>query len=315
MPVNRADMSNDDYDIPGYRLVRLAAEGGCAEVYEARENGTRGRVALKILHPRHYGDKNEAKRLQNEGALGLRLAPNEYVARTLAAGVAAPPKNCRPVPPSRLRIPFIVLEYLPGRTLREVLRERKQLTEPELAALAGAVGRALRFLHNSGVLHKDIKPDNIMLDGAGHIKIIDFGFAVEHIGTRFGFWSRKLEGSPAYLAPELIKTKKASEGTDLYALGCTLYEAVAGKPPFTGLSAAEVLGKQTDERLKPRPLRTLNSEISLFAERLILNALEKNPKERYQSVDEFLLELSRNPLLRRGRSVRIPAGWLRDRKR
>jgi serine/threonine-protein kinase len=206
------------------------------------------------------------------------------------------------------------MQFMNGRTLREALREKNHFSEEELVALAGAIGRGLRFLHNSEILHKDIKPDNIMLDNEGRVKIIDFGFASTKFGVRFGFWSRRLEGSPAYLAPELIKTKKPSEATDLYALGCTLYEAAVGVVPFAGHSDAEVLHKQTDEKLRPRPVSSINPRTSVFMEKLILNALEKDPKERYRSADEFLMELSRNPLIRRGRSTRFPAGWFREQK-
>lgn len=286
--------------VPGYLLIKLIAEGGCAEVYEGLDQETKRRVAIKILHPRHLANKVEYKRLMSEGALGLRLRHHENIVQTLKVGRAG-------------ELPFIVLEFIQGLTLRELLQERRMLKNVEVVRLAAALGRALRFIHSSALFHKDLKPDNVMLGEKGLVKVIDFGFADTHLGAAVNLFRRVLEGSPAYLAPEMIRTKKPSLATDLYALGCTLYEAAAGRVPYLGDSDQEVLSKQLDMAFKPTPLPHLNPDISLFTHKLVANALEKDTEKRYKSVDEFLLELARNPLAGNSEKViSVPAGWVQN---
>ena len=285
--------------VPGYLLSRKLAEGGCAELYEGIDQENNRKVAIKMLSPRHLGNKSEYKRLLKEGALGLRMRHHENIVQTQKVGRAG---EC----------PYIVLEFIPGLTLRELLRERQKLNNTELVRLAGALGRALRFIHGSALYHKDMKPDNIMLGEKGLIKVIDFGFSESQAGLAFSFFGRNLEGSPGYLAPELIRTKKPSAATDLYALGCTLYEAATGRLPFGGSSDAEIISKQLDLACKPQPLAQLNADLSIFTQKLIMNALEKKTEQRYKSADEFLLELARNPLTGNSdKSIAIPSGWTR----
>lgn len=287
--------SMSTFQVPGCLLIRKIAEGGCAEVYEGTDQESNRRVAIKVLSTRQEGNKTEHKRLLKEGALGLRLRHHENIVQTLRVGRTG-------------ACPFIVLEFIPGLTLRELLRERKKLNNAELVRLSGALGRALRFIHSSALYHKDLKPDNIMIGEKGLVKVIDFGFAETR--QSFSFFGRNLEGSPGYLAPELIRSKKPTMASDLYALGCTLYEAATGRMPFVGSSDAEIISKQLDPVLRPEPFIPGNSDLSIFTQKLILNALEKNTEKRYKSADEFLLELARNPLTNGSeKTIGIPAGW------
>src|SRR3990172_2390941 len=123
--------------VPGFALNRKIAEGGCSEIYEGEELVSKRKVAIKILHPRHAGNKAEYKRLLAEGALGLSLAPHPHLVQTLKVGKAGKAGAC----------PYVVLEFAPGRTLREILRERRHLNNAEVVNLAGALARALLFLH------------------------------------------------------------------------------------------------------------------------------------------------------------------------
>jgi serine/threonine-protein kinase len=267
-------------DIPGYTINAKLAEGACAEIYAAVDHSTGVLVAIKSLHPRHVQNKGEHKRLAGEGELMLRLGQQDNIVQTLRVG-----KNGG--------VPFVVLEYVNGRTLRDLIVERKKLNEPEVLKLAKGLARGLRFLHNAGVCHKDVKPDNIMISEDGGVKLLDFGFA-EGIKS-FSLFGRHLEGSLPYMAPELFSTKKATPATDMYAVGCTLYECAVGFQPFGGMSDQEIINKQTNLRLAPPSLHEANPGISVFTEKTVMTALEKDLTKRFKSADEMLLDLARNP--------------------
>jgi serine/threonine-protein kinase len=252
-------------------------------------------VAIKRLHPRHAANPREHNRLTAEGRLGLALPRHESIVRTLTLGAED-------------GFPYVVLEYVDGRSLREVVAARKKLTDVEVLALAKGLVLGLRFLHDARVCHKDLKPDNIMIRKDGTVKMLDFGFAERAGGLRL-FERRHLEGSLPYMAPELFMTKRATPATDLYSLGCTLYECAAGFTPFGAMADKEVVAKQTDMRLAAPPLREANPGISLATEAMIMTAVEKNIARRYKSADEMLLDLARNHVWR---GVKDPAPILAE---
>jgi len=273
--------------IAGFITHRKVAEGGCAEIFEATNIDTKERVAIKLLAHRHLTNKTEQKRLLNEGALGMRLRHCDYIVRACKVGLIG-------------ERPYIIFEYIDGRTLREVIREEKMLADRETLLIALALGKAIRHIHEAGLLHKDIKPDNIMLDRAGGIKLIDFGFAETTSSVRFSFFGRNLEGSPAYMAPEFIRTKKPSPATDVYAIGCTLYEALTCRVPYPGDSDHQLLENQTNMGLKAPPITQFNAKVSPHTQRMVMMAIEKDPAKRHKSADELLLDLARNPLVKDG---------------
>ena len=272
--------------IQGYTLNAKIAEGACAEIYAAVDQSSGRQVAIKALHPRHLANKEEYRRLHDEGALGAKLEQHDNIAQVYKFGMAG-------------NIPYIVLEYVKGTTLRELLGTRKMLINWEILSIAKGLCRGLRFIHNAGICHKDLKPDNIMINDEGVVKLIDFGFAENT--KSFSLFGKGLTGSPPYMAPELFSSKKPTPGTDIYALGCTLYEAASGMQPFGGMSDGEVIAKQKNMGFVPAPVATLNKGISSFTEKTIMTAIEKNISRRFKSVDEILLDLARNPALRGAR--------------
>lgn len=273
--------------IPGCRIGRLIAEGGCGEIYSGQDLQTNQPIALKILHPRHYGNKQEVRRLLKEGSLGMRLRNHENLVRTIRMGDVG-------------GAPFVILEFVPGRSLREILRERR-LSDHEVLRLAIALSKALQYMHEQGIYHKDIKPDNIMMDETNNaIKLLDLGFSETRLNATLTFFNRTLEGSPAYMAPELLLERRASPATDIYALGCTLYEAATGSVPFPGNSDRDVVLQQTDIKLRPTSITELNPEVSFLTQRIILTALEKKITFRYRTADEIWMELARHPSIRFG---------------
>jgi eukaryotic-like serine/threonine-protein kinase len=271
----------------GCLLGRKIADGASGEIYEAQDLKTQKFVVVKILQPRHHEKKTEIRRLFTEGSFGLRLRHHEHIVRTLRMGDVD-------------GIPFVVMEHAPGRSLREILRERC-LHDGELLRLTVAMAKALQYMHDLGIYHKDIKPDNIMIDHvSGSIKLLDLGFAETRLSATLTFFGRTLEGSPAYMAPEMILDRRASPATDIYSLGCTLYEAATGSVPFPGLSDHEVMAKQTNLKLRPPAIVEINHDVSFLTQKIILTALEKKVTFRYRSADEIWLELARHPSVQYG---------------
>ena len=284
------------FDIPGYTINTKLAEGACAEILLAVQQSTGRLVVIKILRPAHIHNRVEQERLKRETVLCLRLK-HENVIAAYAGGALG------------MR-PFVVIEYVRGATLRELITQRKQLSNVETLKLASAVGQALNYLHQGGICHRDIKPDNILIGLDGRIKLIDFGFAGRL--TALTVWWRRREGSPPYMAPEMILKKKSSVGTDIYALGCTLYEAAAGIQPFGGMSDKEVIRKQSNVNLAAQPVQVSNPNISPLTQRMIMKAVEKDPERRYRSVEELLLDLRRNPAWPSAEGVRLMGGALKQ---
>jgi serine/threonine protein kinase len=267
-------------NIPGYTVNGKLAEGGCAQILAGIEQSSGRKVAIKILHARNLSNKIEHKRLIDEGNLGLKLKHDNLV-RTYATGMAGD-------------LPYIVLEYIKGRMLRDLVADKYLLGNVETLILAKNLCHVVRYLHDSNIIHKDIKPDNIMIAERGEVKLLDLGFAELPKGFSF-FAPRRLDGSPAYMAPELLLTKKASFATDIYAIGCTLYEAATGFTPFEGMSDAETISRQTNMKLAAAPVSQHNKRITPLTEKILLRALQKDAALRYKSVDEIMLDLARNP--------------------
>lgn len=267
-------------EIPGYTITTKLAEGACAEIYAALEQASGRLVVIKILHPHNCNNRDEQKRLVEEGQLWLRFGRHENIVQTFRVGTLH-------------KLPFLVQEYINGLTLREILKRKKLLPEVELLKLTRGLCRALHFIHDAGVVHKDIKPDNVMVTQNGLVKVLDFGFA--EMVKSFKLFGRKLEGSPPYMAPELFATKKASVSTDVYAVGCTLYEMASGAPPYAGRSNNDTIAWQRQMALAAAPLRGQHKHISAQTEKIILTACQKDPAKRYKSVDEMMLDLARHP--------------------
>jgi serine/threonine-protein kinase len=271
--------------IAGYTTIRKIAEGGGGDVYEAQDQTTRRKVVIKVLAERDQLDKEKQKRLVREGELGLQVGAHPHIAQTCKTGRVE-------------GVPYLIQEFAPGKSLRVWLRERQKLRNREILDIGRAVAKALQLLHQKGVFHKDIRPENVIYDGKESIKLIDLGAAESRSGFSLGglFARKTLSGSAAYLAPELIQSKKPSEGSDLYALGCALYELAAGRPPYVAGNDVLIHDKHLDPLLRPAPLFSVNDSISEATNKLILSTLVKDVNRRLATAGQFLMELNRNPL-------------------
>jgi tetratricopeptide (TPR) repeat protein len=261
--------------LPGskYRLVRWLGDGGMGTVFEAVHEDLDRRVALKVLRSTFGGPvldlfRQEARTL---GRLGSRFVVDVY--------------DFLELPDGRL---VIAMELLQGQTLRQVLKERGTLPCDRVVPIARQICKGLAVAHDAGIVHRDIKPENISLEvvegRADAVKLLDFGIA-QVGGKRGGAESRA--GTPGYLAPELISGIGGDERSDIYAVGCALFELVTGRRPFEHEDPSEVLLAHLGE--DPVPPSAL-ADVSRPLEQLILTCLEKSPRDRYQ--DAAALEVA-----------------------
>lgn len=258
-----------------YRLVRLIARGGMAEVWEGQDDVLARPVAVKLLHPHLASDRTLRERFRREAVAAARLSHRNVVA-TFDTGEDD-------------GIPFIVMELVRGPTLRDWLDERSLLAPPVAIAIAAQVADVLDHAHRAGIVHRDVKPANVLVcDGepVPEVKVADFGIArAASVGgadlTRTG----ALLGTARYLSPEQVEGKRPDGRSDIYSLGVVLYEMLTGRTPFSGeTQVASEIADARDEPLRPRQLR---AGIARPLEAVVLKAMAKDPAQRYQSAAEM----------------------------
>ena len=240
-----------------YRLRRLLGEGALGLVYEALDDEGAA-VAVKVLRPERAADADARARFVREARLAGRIQSRHVV------------------PVLEVAETYLVLPFYPRGSLARLLREEGKLGLDQSVRLAAELGRGLDALHEHGILHRDVKPSNVLLAEDGTAALADFGLARASDSTRITH-DGQLVGTPHYLAPELIEGAEATRASDVYALGCLLYECVAGEPPFTGRPAEIGFSHLTQPPPDPRDRRPeLSGEVALA----LLAALEKDPQAR-----------------------------------
>jgi len=247
--------------IGGYRLEELLGEGAAGLVFAARD-GEGNRVALKLLRPELADDRVMVARFEREAQLARNLGT--HVVPVLELG-------------SSDGIEYLAMPFYAGGSLALRLRTAGLLGLDDTVELAAQLGRGLDALHGKGVLHRDVKPSNVLLDGEGTAALADFGLARSADSTRLTA-DGQLLGTPHYLAPELIEGSEASRQSDIYALGCVLYECLAGEPPFAGRGAAQIGYAHLTE--PPPDPRVRRPELPEGAAHALLAALDKESEAR-----------------------------------
>jgi eukaryotic-like serine/threonine-protein kinase len=251
-----------------YAVLKELGRGGMGIVYQVLDVQTQEMMALKLLRSELVRDGRSLRRFENE----LRLA------RTIAH-----PNVCRShsfgwTPES----PYIAMEFIEGKTLRQLLHPGIALSVPRGLEIARQICAGLLELHDHGIVHRDLKPENVIVTGSMRVVLVDFGLA-RILGSESTL-SAALVGTPGYMAPEQIEGKIADRRTDIYTLGLALYEMFTGTVPFVGETMIALAMKQVRE-CPPLP-RLANSSIPHVLERAILRCLEKNPAHRFDSVAE-----------------------------
>ncbi|HVL97868.1 MAG TPA: Stk1 family PASTA domain-containing Ser/Thr kinase [Egibacteraceae bacterium] len=258
-----------------YLLRGLLGQGGMADVELAHDEILDRQVAVKILHNRYTDDPSFVDRFRREARASASMSHPNVV------GVYDTGED-----DGR---PYIVMEYVAGQSLRDVLR-RKRLTPERAAEIARDAARALHYAHERGLVHRDVKPGNIMVSEEGQVKVTDFGIA-RAMSAETVTQTAAVLGTAAYIAPEQAQGERVDRRTDVYALGCVLYEMLTGRQPFSGDSAVTLAYKHVSE--PPVPPSELRAEISPELEAVVLKAMAKRPDDRYQTADEMAEDLER----------------------
>jgi len=265
-------------EVAGYEILDELGRGGMARVFRARHPDGGHEVALKVLHGKGPPSVEAKLRFQREINAALRLKhPN--IVRTLEGGIEDDDA-------------FLVMDIVHGESLKTRL-ERGPYQPRRAVELAETLARALAFAHRKGVVHRDVKPANVLLDADGQPHLVDFGLA-KHLHAASDLTATGLVvGTPTYMAPEQAAGRaEVGPAADLYALGATLYEMLTGSPPFDGERTLKILVDVIHE--DPKPPSDLCPELDPALDAVVLTALAKQPSDRYPSCESFAADLRRH---------------------
>ena len=261
-----------------YRITERIGIGGMAEVYKAQDQ-TLGRiVAVKVMLPQYAADPEFAARFKQEAASAANLQ-SPYIVNVYDWGHDDGTY-------------FIVMEYVRGTDLKSAILQRGAINQRKVAEIGSQVCQALSVAHNQDIIHRDVKPQNIMVQPDGNVKVMDFGIARAKNSVKSQ--TSSVLGTAHYISPEQAQGKELTGASDMYSLGCVLYEAATGQLPFDGPDAVSVAMKQVQE--EPLPPSQVKPDISPDLEAIILKAMDKNPYNRFQTardmkqaLDDFLM--------------------------
>ncbi|MFZ2511046.1 MAG: Stk1 family PASTA domain-containing Ser/Thr kinase [Gordonia sp. (in: high G+C Gram-positive bacteria)] len=263
-----------------YELGEALGFGGMSEVQFARDLLLHRDVAVKILRPDLARDPTFYIRFQREAQNAAKLN-HPTIVQVFDTGETDTDEG---------PLPFIVMEYVDGETLRDILRANGPIAPRQAMAWMADVAAAMDFSHKAGIVHRDMKPANVMIDHTGAVKVMDFGIARAMDDTSATMTQTSaVMGTAQYLSPEQARGIKVDPRSDIYSMGCVLFELITGEPPFTGDSPIAVAHQHVHE--DPRRPSQVNAEISPELDSVVMKAMSKNPANRYQTSGEFRADL------------------------
>jgi serine/threonine protein kinase len=261
--------------IDHYALESLIANTTTASIYRGTDLVTRHRVAIKVPHLAVEGDPLFYGRLCREREIGQKLNH---------------PSIVKFIPDERRSGNYLVMEWIEGALLRQILSEQGKLPPERALRIAVGICEALEYIHSQGVVHRDLKPENIMVDAQDRVKLIDFGIASLAGARRLTFGKlSQVTGTPDYISPEQVRGKRGDARSDIYALGVMLYEMLTGTTPFPGDSPFTIMNNRLINH--PVPPREVDPGVSAELQEILYRALERDPKDRYPKASEFSRDL------------------------
>ncbi|MEV5413544.1 Stk1 family PASTA domain-containing Ser/Thr kinase [Thermopolyspora sp. NPDC052614] len=265
-----------------YELDGVVGRGGMAEVYRARDLRLDRVVAIKTLRADLARDHTFQARFRREAQSAASLNHPSIIA---VFDTGEDRSEGTPVP-------YIVMEFVDGKTLRDILRQDRRLLPERAMELTDGILRALDYSHRGGIVHRDIKPANVMITRNGDVKVMDFGIARAMADSAATMTqTAQVIGTAQYLSPEQARGERVDARSDIYSTGCVLYELLTGQPPFTGDSPVAIAYQHVRE--DPIPPSQIDPEIPRWADAIVLKAMAKDPTMRYQSAAEMRADIQR----------------------
>ena len=257
-----------------YQITECIGVGGMAEVYRATDNVLGRVVAVKVMLPQYAADENFARRFKQEAASAANLS-SPYIVNVYDWGQDDGTY-------------YIVMEFVRGSDLKTAIKERGAINQRKVAEIGSQVCQALSVAHKQDIIHRDVKPQNIMVQPDGNVKVMDFGIARAKNSTMDK--TASVLGTAHYISPEQAQGKDLTPASDLYSLGIVMYEAATGKLPFDGPDAVSVAMKQVQEA--PVLPSEIKPDIDPGLEAIIMKAMAKNPSERFATAMEMRYALN-----------------------
>lgn len=252
--------------VPGYKILEPVGKGTTGVIYRAIQLSLDRAVALKVLAPKVAAHAKVKERFLQEARLAAKLNHPSIIQVYDVA--------------EKDGVTYIAMEYVDGPSVGEILRRGGAMDEKRAVRVAAEVAGALEFAYARGIIHRDVKPDNILLNSEGRVRLADLGLAAARPpGSPSVTGGRGILGTPHYISPEAAKGGPVDTRSDLYSLGATLYHMLVGEPPYPGTSAVQVIARHLTEALVPP--RQRNAAVSAAAEEVVAKLMQKDPASRY----------------------------------